>query len=130
MEFFIQIYNCDEKRFRVFINSSNSILFKKFNEVSRNPKTVNKFTLVIESVKLGISNRKQFNWEGKCEYGDIYAIKVDSHRFYSVFLNIEGYRNLYLCRYGRKQSNKNDKTLNSIISSINKIEIQKFFKDE
>lgn len=131
MDFFIQIYICEETRFRVFLNSSNSEVFKKFNEVSRNERTVHKFTLVVEAVKLRIENRTQFNWEGSCPYGEIYAIKVDNHRFYTVVRNFDGYRNLYICRYGRKQSNSNDKTLTATIDSISKIEIQHFFeKDE
>jgi len=129
LEFFIQIYICEQNKFRVFLNSSDSDVFKKFNEISRNERTVSKFSLVIESVKLRIQNRTQFNYEGKCEYGDIYAIKVDNHRFYTIIYNHDGYRNLYITRYGRKQSNTNDKTLTTTINSISKIEIQPFFKE-
>lgn len=130
LDCFIQIYKCDIEKYRVYLNSSNAEVFKKFNEISRSQKTVNKFVLVIEAVKLRIDNKTQFNWEGKCDYGDIYAIKVDNHRFYTIIYNHDGYRNLYICRYGRKQSNSNDKTLTGTIDSISKIEIQIFFSNE
>ncbi len=130
LDYFIQIYRCDIERYRVYLNSSNAEVTKKFNEISRSQKTINKFVLVIESVKLRIDNKTQFNWEGKCDYGDIYAIKVDNHRFYTIIYNHDGYRNLYICRYGRKQSNSNDKTLTGTIDSISKIEIQNFFSNE
>lgn len=130
LDCFIQIYKCDIEKYRVYLNSSNAEVFKKFNEISRSQKTVNKFVLVIEAVKLRIDNKTQFNWEGKCDYGDIYAIKVDNHRFYTIIYNHDGYRNLYICRYGKKQSNSNDKTLTSTIDSISKIEIQIFFSNE
>ena len=130
MEYFVCIRNCEIKKFRVYLNTSNSTLTKKFTEISRKPRLVEKFALVIEAVRLDRQNRTQFNWEGKCDYGDIYAIKVDNHRFYTVIINNQGYRNLFICRYGRKQSNQNDKKLTSTIDSISKINIQKFFSNE
>lgn len=125
MEYFVKIYECDLNRFRVFLNSTNSDLFKKFNELCRDEKLVKKFVLVIEAVKINQHNKHQFNSEHKCELGDIYAIKVENHRFYTLIYKDDGYRNLYISRYGRKQTQVNDKKLTAIIQSISKIEIKK-----
>lgn len=111
--------------FRVYLNGSNSELLKKFNEINRNPKLTNKFVLVIESVKINIANKTQFNWEASCELGEIYAIKVDSHRFYTLVSKNVGYRELFICRYGKKQTQQNDKKILAIVNSIPKISIQK-----
>lgn len=124
MENFYIIHNCDELKFRIYLNCSNSDVTKKFTEINRNVKLTNKFILVVEAVKNKVSNKTQFNKEGKCELGDIYAIKVDNHRFYTLVTKNGGYRELFICRYGRKQSNQNDKKLTSIIDSIPKINVQ------
>jgi hypothetical protein len=83
--------------------------------------------LVIEAIRTSNDNRTQFNFEGKCSYGDIYAIKIEEHRFYTIIFKDSGYKNLYICRYGKKQSEKNDKKLTTTINSISEIEIQNFF---
>ena len=98
---------------------------KKFNQINRQNKTVNKFVLIIEAVKNNVANPTQFNFEDKCDLGDIYAIKIDEHRFYTLVCINAGYKELYIARYGRKQTQKNDKKLLSIIASISEITIQK-----
>jgi hypothetical protein len=125
---FYLISFCDENKFRVYLNSSNAELLKKFNELNRNEKTTRKFILVIEAVKEKISNKTQFNYEGSCELGDIFAIKVDNHRFYTLVIKNQGYRELFISRYGRKQSQKNDKKLTTTINSISKLSIQKLLE--
>lgn len=128
MENFYLIHCCEDNKFRVYLNSSNSDLSKKFNEINRNSKLTNKFVLVIESVKANIANKSQFNWEASCEFGEIYAIKVDNHRFYTLVCKNQGYKDLFICRYGRKQTQQNDKKILSIINSIPKISIQKLLQ--
>lgn len=130
MDNFIKIYNCDIYKYRVFLNASNAEVLKKFNQITRTNKTLNKFVLVIEAVKINAHNKQQFNYEDSCDLGDIYAIKIDTHRFYTLVAKELGYRNLFISRYGRKQTQKNDKKLLAIIKSISKIEITKIFKDE
>lgn len=130
MDNFVLIDKCEIKRFRLYLNVSNSDVLKKFGDINRIPKLLNKFVLVTEAVKNGVSNTTQFNYEGKCEFGDIYAIKVDEHRFYTLVIKGDSYRNLFICRYGKKQSNQNDKTLTTTIQSISKISINKIFKYE
>lgn len=125
LENFYLIYSCEENRFKVYLNHSNSDVVKKFNQINRNNITTNKFVLVIEAVKNGVANKTQWNWEGKCELGEIYAIKVDEHRFYTVVTSEQRYRELYICRYGRKQTDSNDKKLLATIESISKIELQR-----
>lgn len=98
---------------------------KKFNQINRNDKTVKKFVLVIEAVKLNVANKSQWNWEANCKLGEIYAIKVDNHRFYTLVCKNIGYRELYISRYGRKQTNSNDKKLITTIKSISNITIKK-----
>ncbi|QRM89767.1 hypothetical protein FG167_11190 [Lacinutrix sp. WUR7] len=101
---------------------------KKFNQINRDEKTVKKFVIVIEAVKVNVANKSQWNWESKCDLGEIYAIKVDNHRFYTLVCKNLGYRELYISRYGRKQTNSNDKKLIAIINSISKITIQKLLE--
>lgn len=128
MENFYLIHFCDKHKFRLYLNGSNSELTKKFTEINRINKLTTKFVLVIEAVKNKISNKTQFNWEANCEFGEIYAIKIDNHRFYTLVIKNQGYRELFICRYGRKQSNNNDKKLLSIINSIPNITIQKLLQ--
>lgn len=128
MENFYLINSCDINKFRLYLNGSNSELAKKFTEINRSPKLTSKFVLVIEAVKIKVANKTQFNWEAKCKFGEIYAIKVDNHRFYTLVTKDMGYRELFICRYGKKQSNKNDKKLLSIINSIPNINIQKLLE--
>ncbi len=125
MENFYLIHFCDIYRFRVYLNGSNSDLTKKFTEINRNNVSTNKFVLVIEAVKNNIANKSQFNWEGSTQLGEIYAIKVDEHRFYTLVCKNDGYRELFICRYGRKQTQQNDKKLTATIDSISKILFQK-----
>jgi len=125
LENFYLIHCCETNRFRVYLNHSNSDVVKKFNQINRNQTTTNKFVLVIEAVKIGVANKTQWNWEESCELGEIYAIKVDEHRFYTIVSSNEGFRELFICRYGRKQTNTNDKKLLTTINSISKIELQK-----
>lgn len=109
----------------MYLNQSNSDVVKKFNQINRNPTTTNKFVLVIEAVKAGVANKSQWNWEDSCDLGEIFAIKVNEHRFYTVVSSCQGYRELFICRYGRKQTNSNDRKLLTTIGSISKIELQK-----
>ena len=125
MENFYLIHFCDDYKFRVYLNGSNSDLTKKFTEINRNKNSTNKFVLIIESVKKNIANKTQFNWESSSSLGEIYAIKVDEHRFYTLVCKHNGYKELFICRYGKKQTQQNDKKLISTIDSISKISIQK-----
>lgn len=128
MENFYLIHCCEENKFRVYLNSSNSELLKKFNEINRTPKLTKTFVLVIEAVKINIANKTQFNWEASCELGEIYAIKVNEHRFYTVVRIESGYKDLFICRYGKKQTQKNDKKILDIVNSIRNISIQKLLQ--
>lgn len=125
MESFYQIHSCDEYRVRFYLNHSNSDLLKKFNEIHRKDVLINKFVLVIEAVKKGIANSTQFNWEFKTPRGDVYAIKVNEHRLYTLVINDGMYKEYYISRYGKKESQQNTKKLTSTIESIANIEIQK-----
>lgn len=125
MENFYLIHFCDASKFRVYLNSSNSEVTKKFTEINRSKNLTQKFVLVIEAVRKNIANKSQFNWEAKCKMGEIYAIKVDEHRFYTLVTKNLGYRELYICRYGKKQSDQNSKKLIAIIESIGEISLQK-----
>ena len=122
---FYLIYFCDKAKFRLFLNHSNAELSKKFMEINRNKVLTNKFTLAVESIKNNQANRSQWNWEDSCSLGEIHAIKVDNYRFYTLVQKNGGYRELFMCRYGRKQSQSNDKALKDTISSISNIIIQK-----
>lgn len=97
--------------------------------MTRKPTEQFKFTLVIEAIKLNTANREQFNYESECELGKIYAIKIGSHRFYTL-IHICDYKELYICRYGKKETQKNDKKLTDTINSIKRISIQKQLSDE
>lgn len=123
MDNFCEIHKCEETKFRVFLSFSDNELLKKITEVFRNSAVYNKFNIVIEAVKHNIANRQQFNYESECELGKIYAIKVDKHRFYTLVCKADGYRDLYICRYGKKESQENDKKLTSTITSIHKVTI-------
>lgn len=125
LESFYNIHTCEEFKFRVFLNQSNSDLSKKFTEMHRNDKQKNKFVLVIEAVKRGIANTTQWNFESKSNLGEIYAIKVDQHRFYTLVTKSGGYRELFICRYGKKESQQNSKKLTDTINSISKIQLEK-----
>lgn len=125
LENFYLIHCCEENKFKVYLNHSNSDVVKKFNQINRKQTTTNKFVLVIEAVKNGVANTSQWNWEDSCDLGEIFAIKVDEHRFYTVVTSCLGYKELFICRYGRKQTNTNDKKLLATIGSISKIELQK-----
>lgn len=51
MENFYQIYECNKYKLRVYLNQSNKDLSNKFVEINRDKKLIDKFTLVIESIK-------------------------------------------------------------------------------
>ena len=112
----------------MYLNLSNSDVTKKFTEINRNERYISKFVIILEAVKQNIANKSQFNFESRCALGDIYAIKVDNHRFYTLCCKSGGYREFYICRYGRKQSQENTKKLTTTIESIHKISIQKLLK--
>jgi len=131
MENFYLITECHRHKFRVFLNQSNKDLSNKFVELNKDPKALNKFTLVIESVKQNIANKTQYNLELEIkDVGTVYAIKVDQHRFYTLQIKYMGYRELYICRYMKKESQQNTKKLTDTISSIKSIQIQKILCDE
>ena len=121
MENFYQILFCEKNRFRVFLNHSNSDLVKKFVEINRDSKMLKKLIMVIEAVKINNFNRTQYNYEGKTALGDIYAIKVEQHRFYTLQLSNDRFRELFICRYGKKESEQNDKQLTTTIKAIEQI---------
>lgn len=125
LENFYVICECEINKFRVYLNCSNSELLKKFNELNRNEKQLNKFVLVIESIKTNSHNKTQYNFEEKFEFGDVYAIKVDNHRFYTLHTTFKGYRELFISRYGKKESQENTKKLTTTINSIESIQIRK-----
>lgn len=128
MENFYLIHFCEDNKFRVYLNGSNSDVSKKFTEINRSDKLTTKFVLVIEAVKNNIANKTQFNWEASCDLGEIYAIKIDNHRFYTLVCKNNGYRELYICRYARKQTQQNDKKIVATLNSIPKISIQKLLQ--
>jgi hypothetical protein len=125
VENFYLIYECCNNKFRVFLNHSNAELSKKFTEINRNDKLTRKFVLVIEAVKTNSHNKTQYNWECDLNFGSVYAIKVDSHRFYTLHTTNNGFRELFISRYGKKESQENTKKLTSTIQSIANINIQK-----
>lgn len=125
MENFYLICECHQEKFRVYLNQSNSDLTKKFTEINRNEKLTQKFVLVIQAVKYKTENKTQYNWEADFDFGSVYAIKIDSHRFYTLQTKNEGYRELYICRYGKKESEENTKKLITTINAIQSIQIEK-----
>ena len=125
LENFYLICECHKNRFRVYLNQTNSDLVKKFNEINRNEKLTRKFVLVIEAVKVNDYTKSQYNWEADFKCGSVYAIKVDSHRFYTPQVVNNNYRELYICRYGKKESQENTKKLTSTVNSIENIQIEK-----
>lgn len=125
MENFYLICSCERNKFRVYLNLSNSELTKKFTEINRSEKLTRKFVLVIEAVKINSHNKTQYNWEMDFGFGSVYAIKVDFHRFYTLEIMCKGYRELYICRYGKKESQENTKKLTSTIESIKNLTIEK-----
>lgn len=125
MEVYYLIHTCDTTKFRLFLNQSNTDICKKFSEINKNPKLYKKFILVIEAVKNKVHNKTQFNWEMDFDCGQVYAIKIDHHRFYTLLVINSGYRELYMSRYGKKESQENTKKLTTTISSIENISIQK-----
>ncbi len=114
----------------MFLNHSNKELVDKFVEINRKPALTNKFILVIEAVKTNNFNRSQYNWEKDLDIGSIYAIKIDTHRLYTLQINTKDFRELYICRYGKKESQENTKKLINTISSIKSIQIKKLLCDE
>lgn len=127
MENFYLIYECNENKFRIYLNQSNSDLSKGFVIINRDSNLKRKFVLVVESVKTNTHNKTQFNLEYEGNGYKIYAIKVDFHRFYSLLRVVDSYREIYICRYGKKESQQNTKKLTTTIESINNIEISKVF---
>lgn len=125
MENFYIICECHQNRFRVYLNQSNSDLTKKFTEINRNEKLTRKFVLVIEAVKNKTENKTQYNWEADFIFGSVYAIKIDSHRFYTLQAINNGYRELFIYRYGKKESQENTKKLTTTINTIENIQIEK-----
>ena len=103
----------------------NAEVIKKFHEINRKEILTDKFILVLESVKKGIANKSQWTWEDSTPLGEVYAIKVSEHRFYTLVIISNGVKELFISRYGKKESNTNDKKLTATIKSISKIEIQK-----
>ena len=130
MENFYLIYECSKNKFRVYLNQSNKDLVTNFMLINRSQSVLNKFLLVIEAVKTKIHNRTQYNWEMDLEIGSVYAIKIDLHRFYTLQIERLGFRELYICRYGKKESQQNSKKLIAIIESIDSIDIYKVLSHE
>jgi hypothetical protein len=130
MENFYLIHECSKNKFKVYLNQSNKDLVTKFVDINRNPSVLKKFILVIEAVKIKAHNKTQYNWEMDLPIGSVYAIKVDSHRFYTLQIERLGCRELYICRYGKKESQENSKKLTSTITAIESIEIQKILCHE
>lgn len=130
MDNFYLIHECIKSKFRVYLNHSDKDLVSKFVELNRNPISLKKFLLVIEAVKLGSANRTQYNWEQDFSFGSVYAIKVDQHRFYTLQKTNFGFKELYICRYNKKESQTNTKKIQSTIDSIEFIEIQKILCNE
>ena len=125
MECFYLIHECSKNKFRVYLNQSNKDLAGKFIEINRNELTLRKFVLILEAVKTNVSNKSQYNWEASLSNGEVYAIKIDQHRFYTLQIKNQGYKELYICRYGKKESQGNTKKLTDTIYTIESIQIQK-----
>ena len=125
MENFYLIHSCEIYKFKAYLNMGNAEVIKKFHEINRKEILTDKFILVLESVKKGIANKSQWNWEDSTPLGEVYAIKVSEHRFYTLVIISNGVKELFISRYGKKESNTNDKKLTATIKSISKIEIQK-----
>jgi hypothetical protein len=96
LESFYTIHTSKEHKFKVYLNHSNSELTKKFSELHRDKKLKRKFVLVILAIREHIANSTQWNFESKSPLGDIYAIKVEQHRFCTLVRKSEGYRELYV----------------------------------
>jgi len=84
--------------------------------------------LIIEAIKQNVANSTQWNFELKTPDGDVYAIKIEQHRFYTLVKKVNGYRELFICRYGKKESQTNSKKLTNTIESIAKLEIETLLK--
>lgn len=125
MESVINFHISEKYLLRAYIDISNKELYKKFGEVLSNEKTQKKFLIILKAIEQKIANRTQYNREGKCDLGIIYAIKIDNHRFYTIESTVGSWRELFICRYGKKQSQTNDKKLTDTINSIKEIEIKK-----
>ncbi|MGA9212355.1 hypothetical protein [Kaistella sp.] len=94
------------------------------SNVHRDNRSYKKLELVLAAIRLKTANRTQYNFEANLACGKVYAIKVDEHRFYTLEKTSEGYRDYYITKYGRKQSDKNTKKLTDIIDSIDNITIE------
>ena len=101
----------------------NTDLLKKYSELHRQIKVIDKLIIVLEAVKKNVANTSQYNFEGNSKYGKVFAIKIDQHRFYTIDTSKAGYRILYICRYEKKESQKNTKKIKQSIEAIDKIEI-------
>ncbi len=116
--------NCDVHRARFYLNYDDSELMTKFSNVHRDKKLKKKLDLVIGAIRLKTANRTQYNFEADFSVGKVYAIKVEEHRFYTLEKSSEGYREYYISRYGRKQSEQNTKKLTDTIKTIENISIE------
>lgn len=81
--------------------------------------------IVLEAVKNNVHTTEQFNYESECPDGKIYAIKVDDYRFYTIMNLFDSYRDLYISKYEKKKTNKNNKKINQSLDSISLRSIEK-----
>lgn len=125
LESFYVICECHQNKFRVYLCMEDTTLLQKFSEIHRNEKLKRKLAIIFAAIKTNVSNSTQYNYEGPCENGKIYAIKIDSHRFYTIQITNNGYRELFISRYQKKESQKNTKKIDQTLEAIKKIEIQK-----
>jgi hypothetical protein len=88
-----------------------------------------KFYRCIKAIEGNFANRTQYNLEKDCDNGKVYAIKINLHRFYTLDITENGKRCLYISKYGKKQSQTNDKKLTKIIESVCLID-RKLISDE
>lgn len=124
MSNFCLIRSCEINRARFYLNFDDSELMTKMSNVHRDNRSYKKLELVLAAIRLKTANRTQYNFEANLACGKVYAIKVDEHRFYTLEKTSEGYRDYYITKYGRKQSDKNTKKLTDIIDSIDNITIE------
>lgn|GEM_PF-2006223 len=116
MNNFVEI--CDEQGCSIYIDYTDKELNKKITEINRNQSLKNKFNLVLKSLIENTFNKTIFNFEHKCTDGKVYAIKVDNHRFYTLALPDGNQRRYFISRYGKKESQQNDKKLTKIIETV------------
>ncbi|MDM1397103.1 hypothetical protein HX049_07935 [Myroides odoratimimus] len=113
-----KIYECDTYRFRVFIDFGDKSVSEGYHQLSKNTIKFKKFWVVVVAVKEGSSTKEQFNYEGNCDGGKIFAIKVNQDRFYGVMSSHDNYRVFVISKFLKKETQKNDKKIKQVLTTI------------